>query len=364
MTYQRFPIETDPDALAQDSYQLLSDKTAGVWQPADGNLDTWLIEATARQAAEVRDVAADVPDTIFMTYGQTLVNLPPFQATSAQAVLDVTLRDQAAYLIPAGTTFGVDDLAGTPHAFALQEDVSIPASTSGPATPVVELVAFALEPGSDANAIDPRAGNAYLLDAITAIQSVTLSETTSGGNDGESDQDYMNRLAETLQLLTPRPVLAVDYAKLALQVPGVGYACAINLYDPGPPIVTNQERCVTVVLTDPAGQPVSSSIKHAGRRPPTERCARPTPWSSRRTLATSPSTSPTPSPCSPTSTRSVSSRPAPPPSRRTWRPRRSRPPTSPPRSPACSPRRPRCACSTSGCSCSRSTASTTSPRSP
>ena len=70
----------------------------------------------------------------------------------------------------------------------------------------------------------------------------------------------MNRLAETLQLLTPRPVLAVDFAKLALQVPGVGYATAINLYDPGPPIVTNQERCVTVVLTDPAGQPVSSTI--------------------------------------------------------------------------------------------------------
>ena len=70
----------------------------------------------------------------------------------------------------------------------------------------------------------------------------------------------MSRLAETLQLLTPRPVLAVDYAKLALQVPGVGYACAINLYDPGPPIVTNQERCVTVVLTDPAGQPLDPSI--------------------------------------------------------------------------------------------------------
>ena len=116
-----------------------------------------------------------MPDTIFMTYGQTLVNLPPFQATSAQAVLDVTLRDQAAYLIPAGTTFGVDDLAGTPHAFALQEDVSITRQRLRAARRRAGRVRARAR--QRRFGIDPRAGNAYLLDAITAISDVQLSET-------------------------------------------------------------------------------------------------------------------------------------------------------------------------------------------
>lgn len=261
MTYERFPIETDPDELATDSYELLSAKTGGVWQPADGNLDVWLLEATARMAAEVRDVAADVPDSIFRTFGETLVGIPPNDPTQAQAVLNLTMRDRAAYVIPAGTTFAVDDLTGQPHAFALQELVTITDDSAGSGTRVVQVVAVALEAGSIASGIAPRPGNAYLLDALSYVTDVALAETTSGGVDGESDDAYMDRLASELQLLAPRPILPQDFAQFALTVPGVGYAAAVNLYNPGPPVVTNAERCITVVLADPNGNPVSSAIK-------------------------------------------------------------------------------------------------------
>ena len=261
MTYERFPIETDPDALATDSYELLSEKTGGVWQPADGNLDTWLIEATARMAAEVRDVAADVPDSIFRTFGETLVGLAPFDPTQAQAVLELELRDHSAYVIPAGATFGVDDLTGQAHAFALQEAVTIDEDTAGTGTRLAQVVALAIEAGAAASGIAPRPGNAYLLDALSYVTGVQLAETTSGGTDGESDDAYMDRLASALQLLAPRPILPNDFAQMALGVPGVGYAAAVNLYDPGPPPATNVERCVTLVLADPAGQPVSAGVK-------------------------------------------------------------------------------------------------------
>jgi hypothetical protein len=260
VTYERFPIETDPDALAQDAYDLLSAKTGGVWQPADGNLDVWLLEATARMAAEVRDVAADVPDSIFRTFGEQLLGVPPNDPTNAQAVLNLTMRDWSAYVLPAGTTFGVDDLDGQTHAFALAESVTI-ASATPAGTRVVQVVAMALEPGADASGIAPRPGNAYLIDAVSYVVQVDLSEATSGGVDGESDDAYMARLASTLQLLAPRPILPNDFAQMALTIPGVGYAAAVNLYDPGPPVVTTQPRCVTLVLADPSGNPCSAGVK-------------------------------------------------------------------------------------------------------
>lgn len=261
MSYQRFPIETDPDVLAQDAYELLSSKTGGVWQPSDGNVDTWLIEATARMAAEVRDVAADVPDSIFRTFGTDLVGLPPFEPTSAQAVLGLTLASWSAYVVPAGTTFAVDDLAGDTHAFALQESVTIDELPEESGSRVAQVVALALEPGVAASGIAPRPGNAYLLDAISYVIGVELVEPTSGGSDGESDEAYMDRLAAYLQLVAPRPILPEDFAKLALTIDGVGYAAAINLYNPGPPPETDVERCVTVALADPTGEPCSATVK-------------------------------------------------------------------------------------------------------
>lgn len=261
MTYERFPIETDPDVLASDAYALLGEKTGGVWQPSDGNLDTWLLEATARMAAEVRDVAADVPDAIFRTFGEELVGIPPNDPTQAQAVLALTMRDRAAYVIPAGSTFAVDDLVGASHAFALQEAVTVTDDTAGSGERVVQVVALALEAGAGSSGIAPRPGNAYLLDALAYVSSVALVEATSGGVDGESDDAYMDRLASALQLLAPRPILPNDFALMALGVAGVGYAAAVNLYSPGPPVVTNAPRCVTVVLADPNGLPVSAGVK-------------------------------------------------------------------------------------------------------
>lgn len=261
MSYKRFPIETDPDALAQDSFAYLSDLSGGVWQPADGNLDTWLIEATARQAAEVRDVAADVPPAIFRTFGQ-LASVAPFDPVAAQAIVELTLRDDTGYVLPAGTTFGISDATGATHAFALADDETLPAGSLG-APLTIQLAAYALEPGSAANGITPRPGNAYLLDALAYVASVELVAPTSGGSDGESDDAYMARLADELTTLSPTPILARDFAVLALSVQGVSFAAAINLYDPGPPAATNVARAVTVVLADAAGEPVSGATKLA-----------------------------------------------------------------------------------------------------
>jgi hypothetical protein len=59
-----------------------------------------------------------------------------------------------------------------------------------------------------------------------------------------------------------RPVLPQDFAILALQVPGVARAVALNLYNPADGSWTNA-RTVTLILTDDNGLPVTADVKQA-----------------------------------------------------------------------------------------------------
>jgi hypothetical protein len=80
--------------------------------------------------------------------------------------------------------------------------------------------------------------------------------------DAESDQDYLNRLSEQLELLAPRPILAVDAAKFALNVAGVGRAFGIDNYNPDDG-TTDNERMVTVAVADASGAALGSTVKTA-----------------------------------------------------------------------------------------------------
>jgi hypothetical protein len=57
-----------------------------------------------------------------------------------------------------------------------------------------------------------------------------------------------------------RPVLPADFAILALQVPGVARAIAMNLYNPADGTWTN-DRTVTLILADIDGQPCTTDVK-------------------------------------------------------------------------------------------------------
>ena len=63
-------------------------------------------------------------------------------------------------------------------------------------------------------------------------------------------------------MLSPRPILPNDFAVLALDVPGVARAVAIDGYNPSTGTYNN-ERMVTVAVTDAQGEVVSAEIKSA-----------------------------------------------------------------------------------------------------
>lgn len=256
--YVNVPIETDPDALAQDAFDFLGAKTGGTWQPHDGQLDTWQIEANARMAATLRDIASDVPPAIFRYFGK-LVNIPPIDATPATADTNWTLTDTLGHTIPAGIHLAFADAYGNLIEFQTAVDTFVPAGSS--AATNVQIVATL--DGSAGSSLGGPGAVMELLDQLSwvATNGVTLVDATTDGTDAEDDDDYLSRLATNLQLMAPRPILPGDFAVLARNTPGVARSMAIDGYNPADG-TNNNARFVTVAVIDEAGNPVSSTIRN------------------------------------------------------------------------------------------------------
>jgi hypothetical protein len=219
------PLDTEPPDLAQKSYDYLQARIAD-WEPRDGNLETWIIEAIARQAAEVAALAAAVPRAIFKTYGEKIINLAPIEAAAAIGETTWVMRDTAGYTIPAGTVVSLPTTGDTSIAFATTEEVIVPpgSASTGPGAVMIQAV----NPGVESDGLT---GTPQLLDILDFVSSVSLVGETEGGQDAETEDEYLDRLAQEMQLLTPRPIVARDFALLAMRVPGVGRAIAIDAAD-------------------------------------------------------------------------------------------------------------------------------------
>jgi hypothetical protein len=253
--YIPVPVETEPTDLAGEAFDYLAQQVPG-WLPAEGNLEAWLIEALAQIAGELRALVALVPDAIFAYYGESILGLPPYQAVQATALTNWNTVDAAGYTVPAGTVIAVTPPASpTGYAFAVDVDVVIPAGAST----ATSVTCVALEAGAAASGLT---GTVEVIDPLAFVSSVTLNQPTSGGQDAETTDAYLARLSALLTLLSPRPILPQDFAVLAQRtIPAIARAVAIDLYNPGPPVDANAPRCVSVVVCDSSGEPVSSSVK-------------------------------------------------------------------------------------------------------
>lgn len=254
--YIDVPLETDPDALAASALDYLAAAIPG-WTPYDGHLEVWQIEAVARMVAEARDVGSTVPTSIFRYFGTSLIGLPSIDDAAATVSSTWTMVDSQGYTVDAGTVV----------AFRLAGDVLVPfevvntftVSPGNTATLAGQVLLRAVEVGTVGNG---RTGAMELVDALAFVASVVATTVSSGGVDAESDEAYLGRLAYELELLTPRPILARDFAVLARRTPGVHRAFAIDNYNPSNG-TTNNERMVAVAVVDEAGANVSAGTKAA-----------------------------------------------------------------------------------------------------
>lgn len=219
------PIDTDEQALYDDAAATLRALKPG-WEPAEGSLDTWILRAASRLASELRDVAADVPAAILRTYGQQVFQLPALEPARATVATTWTAADALGHTVPAGAQFTLRDAAGARQAFRTQSAAVIPAAE----TAVAGVLAEAVTPGL---AADGLAGTPEPVDSLDWLASIALDEpSTSGGSDGETDEEYLARLSALLRIQSDVPILPADFEILALTVPGVARARAADLFDP------------------------------------------------------------------------------------------------------------------------------------
>jgi uncharacterized phage protein gp47/JayE len=252
--YITYPQQTDPQEMIQLAFQYLQQQIPG-WTPAEGNLDTWIIEAFSSEAADINTLATQVPTTIFRYLGAQLFSISPVNEIAATGFVTFYLTDGDGHTVPAGTQLSIADESGNQIAFTTLQDLILSGgSTDG------NMQIIAVVPGSAPNDIGALNGPVTLVDPLLFVDHVTQFSVISGGVDAESDGDYLNRLSQELQLITPTPILASDFSALARNVAGVQRAYTLDNSDPSQPGVT-VERAVTVYALDADGNNVNSTVQ-------------------------------------------------------------------------------------------------------
>jgi uncharacterized phage protein gp47/JayE len=255
--YITYPITADARDLMQRAFDYLGVKVPG-WTPAEGNLDVWMIEAFGNEAADIQTLATEVPKSLFRYMGSKLFGIQPINAVAATCTSTWTLTDSNGHTIPAGTQVSINDAAGNPNPFTVLFDVIVPGGSN--ATPAGAVSLMASNPGAAASGIGSAGGSVNLIDPLAWVNTITQVAVTAGGIDAETDDAYLDRLSNELQAMSPRPILASDFAILAENVAGVQRSMAIDGYNPGDG-TSNNQRMVTVYSLDSTGSPVSAGVK-------------------------------------------------------------------------------------------------------
>jgi len=249
-------LATSQGALLQTWLTAMRAAYGNSYSPSTANPEYVQAQIFASWMADVAQLCAAGSTELFRQYGQKLLNLPLEDGSAASAVATVTAVDTAGYTLPVGTQLTLT-LNGSPLAFQTASTLTIPNGSSSGTVTVV-----AVQSGS---AFNGASNPASLVLQTNWVASIAVAAAASGGVDQEDDDAYLQRLANTLQLLAPRPITASDYATMAVNfTPAagtdqqeVGRATAIDGYDPGTN-TTGNEREVTVCVSDAFGNALNS----------------------------------------------------------------------------------------------------------
>lgn len=240
MTYVSVPTTTDTDGIKQAALDVL---TGAGWTPEDGDPDVVIIEAVAPAAQNAIEVASSLLAAVFRKFGTDLAGIAYLNGVAAEATTTWALVDDgASHTIPSGTAI----LIGGVY-FATVNDTAVLAHV----TSATGVLVRAVDEGAAGNGF---VGVAQLVNTLAWVSTVTLTSTSSGGQDAEDDDAFQNRLGPEIRSAGP-PVTDADFAVKAFDTPGVGVGRATA--------VTTAAKTVTVSVTDINGLPLSSGDKTA-----------------------------------------------------------------------------------------------------
>jgi hypothetical protein len=247
-------IETDPEVIAQLGFDEMNSRIPG-WDRIVGEIDTALIQANARIAAQVRASAGIVPVTVFR-YLASQFGLAPRAGAPWKIVANILYEDILNHTMPAGTLFAVDAGGGDLRTFALTYDV-VESDGDGESTNV-QLQSVDLAQDNS----DVLAGMLFqAIDALPYFTGGTVTVDAFGGQQSETDDEYFQRLIRRFALNTAAPILPQDFANLALDIAPIGSrAIAVDGYD-AVALTSNNPRTVTVLCVDSGGNMLSPTMK-------------------------------------------------------------------------------------------------------
>lgn len=247
-------VVIDSEELADLQFEYMDEVSDGRWTPAAGNLDTWTLEAGSRLGSEVATLALLPHPDLFRTFGTKVAGIPSIDATAATATSQWTLGDDDGHTIEAGT---VVDIEGEP--FEVVGDAVVPSGATIAAG--VELVA--VDEGSAGSGLS---ANPTLVDVTGYEAVIVLDAPTEGGQDGETPEDYLNRLAREEELSAPRPLNVHDVELFSRRVQGIDRTLVLDNYkpadqpNPGDPEDNAAELTFTIASIDVTGTEVSPGI--------------------------------------------------------------------------------------------------------
>jgi hypothetical protein len=234
------PIETDADTLADNAIDVLQAQWED-WEPNEGDLEVVQIEALSQMAADVADVAAIMPNAAFEAILERLFNVVPQDGTPATGAVTFNLVDTTANLIPAGTEVDIDGFA-----FSVDDDTP---TVAGSAT-VIGVPVTANDNDTDANGLTGE--TVTLVGVLAFVSDVSLVGTTSGAVDPETEQEYLDRGSQALELQAITLVTAHDYEIMAQSDPRVGRAVATD---------DRTNRRITVTASQADGSVIDAATK-------------------------------------------------------------------------------------------------------
>lgn len=237
------------------------------WEAQDGTPERYLLESLSIELAEAVANANGRGQTferITRWLGVNLFELPALDPVAATAPATVVAVNDDGYTVEAGMEITVQGLAGERVGFTVVDDIVIPpASTS---TSAGEVTLIASVEGTGSNGVQADAQREDL--GLDWIASITLTAPSSGGQDGETDLDYLDRFVRHQRLSSTHLIVphdfeayAVDWVSETFGSP-IDRALAIDLYNPADSTYTN-EGMVTVAVIDSAGAALSTGIKNA-----------------------------------------------------------------------------------------------------
>lgn len=236
----------DAEELAQEGRDYMASQAPAGWV-LNAWLD-WLLSAVARMVVIVLTLAGQVPRAIFKTFGTDVLSIPVNAATSAQGIVTVHASTGQGGTLDTGATIDID---GVPF---MTTSSTGPIAAGGTATVSVEAQA----PGSAASGL---VGTAVVLTSpsLVWVDAVTLNAPTLGGADGETDDNYVNRLADEIPTLSPKAILSDDASAIARADPEVYRALTLDNFVP--PSTTGVAGAITVAVMNDTGGNVSTDGK-------------------------------------------------------------------------------------------------------